>query len=420
MRKVLKIICFSLLGILFLVILGSYISYRTYWAEDMVVETDTSALSYFHETYNECREAFISRVENVITDFDSVETGKIVVPGKVDTDLSIDWCYIPESGVKDKLLILNSGLHGIEGYTGSAIQEMFIDKILKKQLPNDMGVLLLHGINPYGFKYHRKSTEDNVDLNRNCIPEGESYEIKNEGYTELTDLLMPSKPATLNDLHNRFFYLAAIFKIIKKSMPVLRQAALKGQYDFNKGLYYGGNANEPQIDSINSLLIDKIKQYHSVLNVDLHTGYGERGKLHLFINKPEDVAIVKGIEKVFEGTSIDWGDNDDFYTVTGDYTTWVNNLVPGVFCMPMVFEFGTLNTQKTFGSLKSLQIVILENQGVHYGYKNKKNETRIKHLFDEMYFPSSSAWRSKVISDSYELMISMIKNYKVLEVEQNK
>jgi hypothetical protein len=415
MKKALKIILYTLLGILLLAITGSYISYNTYWAKDPVMEADSSNLSYYHETYNECRNAFISSTENVIADFDSAATGKIIVPGEADDDLSIDWCYIPAQKTKKKLLIINSGLHGIEGYTGSAIQKMFIEKILKQQLPEDMGVLLLHGLNPYGFKYHRKATENNVDLNRNCVQGDQMFDIKNEGYGELTDLLMPSEPVNLNNLHNRFFYLIAIYKIIKESMPVLRQAALQGQYDFDKGIYYGGKAYVPQIDSLKPFLTGKIKGYKTVLNVDLHTGYGERGTMHLFIDKPENEAVLKGVETIFEGTKIDWGGTTDFYTINGEYTSWANNLLPDVLCIPMTFEFGTLNTRKTFGSLKSMQIMIFENQGTHYGYKNKKNEVKAKHLFDEMYYPSSSVWRSKVIGDSYEMMSRMMKNFEKFE-----
>ena len=153
MKKVLKIILYTLLGVIILAILGSYISYRTYWAKDPVAEVDSSYMSYYHETYDECRKAFIRNIENVIVDFDSVKTGKIIVPSEVDDDLGVDWCYIPAQKAKQKLLILNSGLHGIEGYTASAIQCMFIDKILQQQLPENMGVLFLHGLNPYGFTY---------------------------------------------------------------------------------------------------------------------------------------------------------------------------------------------------------------------------------------------------------------------------
>jgi hypothetical protein len=66
---------------------------------------------------------------------------------------------------------------------------------------------------------------------------------------------------------------------------------------------------------------------------------------------------------VFKESTIDWGSGADFYTKTGEYTDWVSSLVPDVLCIPMLFEYGTLDSQTTFGSLKSMQIMILENQG---------------------------------------------------------
>lgn len=415
MKKAFKVILYSILAILLLVLFGSYFAYKSYWAKDPDFEVDSAALSYFHQTYRGCRSSFINSTEKLVAEFDSVETGKFVVPSKVDDDLSLDWCYIPAQKEKNKLLILNSGLHGIEGYTGSALQVMFIERIMKKKLPDDMGVLLLHGINPYGFKYRRKVTENNVDLNRNCVTGDQLFDIKNDGFGELTDMLMPDKTLNLKSLRNQFFYLIAIYKIIRETMPVLRQAALQGQYEYEKGFYYGGKAYEPQIDSLKPFLTGKIEDYRMLLNVDLHTAYGERGTMHLFIDKPENNDVLQGIETIFEGVRIDWGNSDDFYTINGEYIGWVNSLVPDVLCLPMLFEFGTMDSQATFGSLKSMQIMIIENQGVHYGYKNEKNELKAKDLFGEMYYPTSPVWRSKVISDGYDMMSMMLDNFEKYE-----
>ena len=81
----------------------------------------------------------------------------------------------------------------------------------------------------------------------------------------------------------------------------------------------------------------------------------------------------------------------------------------------MLFEFGTLNSQKTFGSIKSMQIMIVENQGANRGYKNDKNERKVKTMFDEMYYPSSSVWRSKVIADAQKMMKEMMANYQEIQ-----
>jgi hypothetical protein len=65
-----------------------------------------------------------------------------------------------------------------------------------------------------------------------------------------------------------------------------------------------------------------------------------------------------------EGYHIDWGDDDDFYTVTGDFATYVGSTVPEKDYLAMTFEFGTLYTQTTMGSIKALHTVMIKNQGV--------------------------------------------------------
>lgn len=410
MKKALKIISLSLVTIIVLGLVIFTISYQTYWTNDPEFEINDESMKYFHENYNDCRSAFRSKVWEISGMFDSVQIGNVKVKSWVDDDLTVDWCYIPAQGKKEKLLILTSGLHGIEGYTGSAVQLMFMDKILKNESFENIGVLLIHGMNPYGFKYHRKVTENNVDLNRNGVIDTALFNSENTGYAKLKDLLMPIGKARAGSMKNLFFHLNAIQKIIKESMPVLRQAALQGQYDFDKGIYYGGKQYEPQIVGFKSILKNYMESYNVVLNVDLHTGYGKRGKMHLFINPIENPEVRSGVETIFQGVEIDWGSKSNFYTINGEYLGWANSLPENVLCIPMLFEFGTLDSQTTFGSLKSIQIMINENQGAHYGYKNKRSERKIKRRFDEMYYPSSPVWRSKVISDSYDMMNMMLDN----------
>lgn len=373
-------------------------------------------MEYFNNSYEECRSNFRKAAEKIKAKFNDVQMGKIIVESKIDPDLTIDWCYIPAQKEKDKLLTLTSGLHGIEGYTGSAIQLMFIDKILDKLSLDNLGILFIHGLNPYGFKYHRKVTENNVDLNRNCTTNTELYHSANPGYAKMASLLIPQGQVNIEKLQYRLFHLNAIYKIIKESLPVLRQAALQGQYEFDNGVYYGGKEPEPQISAIQSLLKNVIQDYQTALNVDLHTGYGERGKMHLFLNPVEDKSVVSGIKFIFKDEEIDWGNTQDFYTINGEYLDWISQIADQSVCIPMRFEYGTLNSQTTRGSLKSIQIMISENQGAHYGFKDQISEVKVKMDFQEMYYPASHQWRSQIISDSYEKMSKMIDRFLEFEL----
>jgi len=280
-----------------------------------------------------------------------------------------------------------------------------------------MGILLIHAFNPYGFKYFRKATENNVDLNRNCSKDHSVFNIKNPGYSKLYDLLCPSGVVNTYTLHNQFFYLVAIWKIVKESMATLRQAALQGQYEYEEGIYYGGKDFTPQTRILQSILPDIFKPYRLVFAIDLHTGYGELGKLHLFPNPEKDENVKSLTESLFDGYPIDWGDTDDFYTIDGDVSEYIKQVNPEAATLCMPFEFGTLNSQETIGALQSIHRMILENQGFFYGYKNDKVESNVKKSYREMYYPSSEAWRSEVIRQTRDMLNICLEKFMEMKVE---
>ena len=85
--------------------------------------------------------------------------------------------------------------------------------------------------------------------------------------------------------------------------------------------------------------------------------------------------------------------------------------MPEKYYLNMTFEFGTMDSQTTMGAIKSLHNVILENQGVHFGYKSKEDERIIKHRFLEGYYPSSRPWRSKAIADARKTLLQAVEKY---------
>lgn len=404
MKKAVRIILWSLFGIIAAAYVFLFVAYNSYKPDKISVEPSQDELAYFNETYADCRADFLDAVSGLEDQYKGVEYSRITVPSSVDGDLYIDLAYIPAQDTTINLLILSSGLHGVEGFTGSAIQLMTVSEIINPEKLSNTGLLLMHGINPYGFKYIRKVSENNVDLNRNCAIDKSLFNQVNEGYGELEDMLGPKKEADHANSRNRNFHLIAVQKIIAESMGALRQAALQGQYEYPKGIYYGGQAYEPQISELGPYLGRIMEAYSKVMNIDLHTGYGANGFLHLFPNPIEDPEVKSALEHVFAGYRIDWGDSDDFYTILGSFSDWIGSLGDVDLYLPMIFEYGTLDSQKTLGSIKSIQNMILENQGYHYGYKNDKAERAIKKRFREMYYPSSESWRTKVIDDSKEIM----------------
>ena len=218
----------------------------------------------------------------------------------------------------------------------------------------------------------------------------------------------------MRSMGNQFFMAKAIKQIADKGMPALLQAFAQGQYQFPEGIYFGGKDFEQQVDIVSGVLKEKSASYSTVLSIDLHTGFGERGELHLFPNPVDDENIRKSMESIFEGYQIDWGDSDNFYTVSGQFVEYIGELLPDKTSIPMVMEFGTLNTSKTVGSVKSAHISIVENQGFHYGYKSDKDSIKAKNAYYEMFYPPSGKWRTNAIIVSKEMISSAIENFQDL------
>ena len=218
----------------------------------------------------------------------------------------------------------------------------------------------------------------------------------------------------MGSLQNRFFMLKAIKQIAQKGMPALLQAFAQGQYQFSEGIYFGGQAFEQQKQIMSKVLTEVAAPYQTILNLDLHTGFGERGELHLFPNPVEDAELKNTMGKVFDGYQIDWGDSDNFYTVSGQFVEYIGELFPDKTSIPMLMEFGTLNTSTTVGAVKSAHISIVENQGAHYGYKSEKDSLKVKSGYYEMFYPPSEKWRTNALQVSKTMIADIFENLEEL------
>jgi hypothetical protein len=196
-------------------------------------------------------------------------------------------------------------------------------------------------------------------------------------------------------------------------METLRQATLSGQYEFKNGIFYSGNDFEPQKEWLERLISEKTADYESVFVIDIHTGHGERGKLHFFPGTAHDEKRKTFIEEMFKGYVIDWQKSEKkIYTYTGGFRDYIGNLIPkDKKYIKMAFEFGTLNSRTTMGSIRSLHNMILENQGFHHGYANDRAEGIVKKRFRDMFFPSSKIWRSQVMKQTSEILPVLINRY---------
>lgn len=404
--------------VLLLALLGWSTWRFAHWAPpDAPQPPDPVAQAWFIDDYASARADFLRRGDALADTFTGVERLAIPVPSRSGASgLFVDGLYIPaQGGERRRLLVVSSGVHGVEGPTGSAVQRLFMHEVLTAQHLQgplaDTGVLLLHALNPYGFARYRRFTENNVDLNRNASTDHALYQTVNAGYPVVDSLINPTGPADAGTAGNRFFHLRSVALIARHGMPALRQAVLQGQYQKPPGIYFGGQALEPQLAALGPRIAPILDAYPLSMSLDLHTGWGARGTLHLFFNPPADAKVRQGLEAAFAGQPIDWGTGSDFYTVTGDFAGWLGQLRRGGVHLPAVFEFGTMDSQATLGAIKSLHVTVLENQGAQHGYATADDRTRIERDYREMFYPSSPDWRTKVIHDSRAMFAAVLANW---------
>ena len=70
-------------------------------------------------------------------------------------NLSVDFAVFNEQHCGEGVLLISSGVHGVEGFAGSAIQLGIVREI---ETFSDKCVVMIHAVNPFGFSEYRRNT----------------------------------------------------------------------------------------------------------------------------------------------------------------------------------------------------------------------------------------------------------------------
>jgi hypothetical protein len=380
----------------------------------------SSNLHFFPQNYNEARQKFLSLIGTLDCP-KSLESWK--VPSRTDADLAVDVAYFPASAKPDKLFIIISGTHGLEAYAGHAIQAMFLKEIFPKLDRSTSGFLVVHSLNPWGFKHHRRGTENEVNLNRNCSASDDLYKTKNDESVRLSEKYVPKKP--VDSLKSYFLQNmrqdGGRLKIGDQSFDEIIKAVGMGQYSVPSGLEFGGFGPEPQIAKLRDKLKELIPQFKDIVLFDLHTGLVHRARLHLLTGDTDgsvDPAFFKELfhveadRDVYEFTP---ADDEGFYSTYGA----TNNMFPEIAKPPqrvaaLTMEFGTLG-HSIPEQIEGLNQWLLEHQGGLYGYATPELEKIVKKNYLEKFFPSDSSWRDKVVVAARELFLRVFRRAHLLK-----
>ena len=356
--------------------------------------------SLFPKTYETSRERFRQNLTIIQTHWPRAELSHHRISG--DEDLTIDWIRSDALGKNEKVLVLTTAEHGIEGYVGSAMLQRFIDKFLPRLDPQTTGLLLVHAINPWGMKHHRRVNANNVDLNRTFLWDNSFDPAFNSDYDFLNIYIDPKEPIKNLALENSSFYAHLAWKVLFRGWSALKHTLLVGQYRYPRSLYYGGDGYQEETRTLIDLYRQTFSGYDQVLHLDMHTGYGPRYQMSL-VNSVLEPITSQEFEKKFDYPLVVAANPEEFYAIRGDMIDYVYALQKHEFPEKKLyatsFEFGTLGDGLR-GQVGSPRAMIFENRLHWRGAVNQKLAERVKHDFEELFNPRAKDWRAKAVADA--------------------
>lgn len=369
----------------------------------------TDIQSLFPETYESSRERFRNSLPVIQAMWPKAKFFQQKLPG--DEDLTIDWIYSDALESNEKVLLFTTGEHGVEGYVGSAMMQRFVEVYMPKLNPRNTGILLVHAINPWGMKHHRRGNKDNIDLNRTFLWKVEHDPNFNPEYDKISKFLNPGTQVKNLFLDNIAYTLRLGWFIARMGMKNFRYALLLGQYRHPTGLYYGGIKRPEETRTLMDLYEQMMSSYEQILHLDMHTGYGPRYQMSL-VNSALDTGTSEYFVKHFNYPLVVAATADEFYAIRGDMIDYVyalrQNEFPEKRLYSTSFEFGTLG-DTLYGLFQSPRVMIHENRAYWHGTKSENLLSSAKHRFEELFYPEAKDWREKAVKDADKAFSGILK-----------
>ena len=317
--------------------------------------------------------------------------------------LYIDTFYLPSTAEQTNLILLTTGVHGMEGYIGSVMLDVFFSEIYTGLNRQNTGVLVVANVNPYGMKYMRRYNENNVDLNRNFILDWESFDLStNQDYPKVDTFLGPTGKIGNALWHEVGFYLSLGKTAITDGAGTISDALLGGQYEYPQGVYYGGTGDEVSTAYLKQVFKSCLDgAYENIIHIDIHSGYGPRYNMVIFNSVFETMTEAES-QEAFGYDYIIAYDSESFYATTGDTTDYFYRLADSVDTnkelFSTCFEFGTIG-DTFFDTILSLKYTVDENRNHWYPTANVISAEIVRQHYMELFYPTETAWREKTVAD---------------------
>lgn len=267
-------------------------------------------------------------------------------PGPDGGALSCDVAWFGPDDAEAVLVTL-SATHGVEGFAGSGAQVDWLRRGEAAHLPRGVALLLIHAINPYGFAWERRVTQENVDLNRNWI-DFSAPKPENPGYDRLASALSPAEWTAESQAALR----AGLADFERTSGGGLVGALVGGQYRHAGGVYYGGDGPTWSRLTQTAIFEHYLARADRICLIDIHSGLGPWGYGERIVTQPRARPEFRRARAWFGGAVTSTFDGSSASApLVGDGLSATPALLAHAEVTPMALEFGTLSSEQVLWSL---------------------------------------------------------------------
>ena len=358
------------------------------------------AIPYFSQTYREARSQFLGAAEAAGL---AVQSNAHPMLGRDGEALAMD---VVLDGPRDakSLLILSSACHGVEGYCGSGVQIMLLRDAAFRQAAAQAGVavLYIHALNPYGFSWWRRTTQENVDLNRNFHDFSQPLP-RNAGYEELAGAIVPSTWPPSDEAN------ALIQAFVEKNGMAALQAAISGgQYSHPEGVFYGGRNPTWSHVTLRHVLQENATRCARLGWIDLHTGLGPSGVGERIFACRDDAAALRRarawwgekITSLYDGSS-------SSAPLQGLMWSAIYDECPQAEYTGIALEYGTLPIMDMMNALRADQW--LEN----HPDAPEAQRTQIKRQTRDAFYTDTDAWKTQIAEQAMDAALGAVRGLAV-------
>lgn len=296
-------------------------------------------------------------------------------------------CVCFGSETAERVLIVTSAVHGVEGFCGSAAMTAWLHSGDCMQAAEGTRVILIHALNPYGFAWLRRVNEDNVDLNRNFINHEEMLP-DSTAYGSLHSKLVPQRwnedvAAGIRRMLSQH--------VARNGLLSMQALVCSGQYKHRDGLFYGGTQATWSHRVLKNILRSSTATAKHIVLLDFHTGLGTYGTPELICAKPADNCVKNWFTDKLSCAQLG---NAIGPKLSGTIGYGLRQAAPAANVYSITVEFGTYDVYRVL-------LAIIADNWLHLrGHVQSEMGQRIKQEVRSSFYPDQDDWCEPVLKRS--------------------